>query len=922
MEGMRDKFSSPVYSNIVLNEEVTGKANHDYFNRYHRKENLFAQEREQLPEPVSVIKVLAKQLSEDTRSDSTGTYTELKKMAIYFVNNYSEFDVEMEVKIIAALHARACDYYNLHSSRPRHTTLGKNRMMLTTSIMHQLQKLVNSFDDDKKNMAMMELCSFDAPKPLYRGEAEYQTDVSANSEPLRKFFADYSARSYLEENSDILNPTDEQVAEIIQSAPFLDSKTAAHLLRGERGVNHYANLEKLLPEGVTMDQYLSHSLFGSEPRRVVQIICPKFNVDKLGNPLTPADAVNMAKAKKNMEIMASGDVERMKPIIDEFVQSLCDVKVPDLEKINRSGLSFEEYALKHLDELRDYTYLTTNFQNIIGGIPVLNQYYEGAYTKEFRDKLTAKSAMMPTLSTGLNAIACKYGVVGFGGASKRMNSIRDYNSVVEANEPSIQVMLQAAKTELISRGGASVLNERIDANYEKSVAKYGKKHVVFVEEMPSEIKADEFIVPYMICPKPHRAFAREVLEPFMDASKIRETVDKDVAIIEKIMDRFHKKRCIFDDKYPVPNISECERILKEGIDEEKIALEISLAYHLDTIPVYLRDDPFKTGMSSEVMSENHKKLIEFKKRLDIAVYGDYNEYHRSSRKGNPKETDVDYIKPSKEMGKKVMRMLGSFALNKNLARAKFLKEEVEKTGKKITELTDREKGIILAKSVGLGIDGELMVTRVLAGGYFGIMSNTMPMVTAILQGQDMFKDDFKLIAEFGDGASFMGAAHRLIMGPVPLRASEETRKQMDEEALEVMRPYIDDFIIESRMQFRKTGMLTMPFTNELMKKFESAVAITDFTDKHNEGRKDTFYKLVVEPLEKVIKKSSLSVDNKRQRDYPQSLFALATSLDEYKRSHNPHSTIGKQRLQLVNELADVLRDGIERNRDFELGDNA
>ena len=348
MEGMNDIFVSQIYSNIALNEEITKKADLDYTNKYYRKENLTVEHRTQIPEPVNAIKALLQQLVEDKRSDSTGTYTELKKMAAYFINNYDEFDNEMEIKAIAALHARACDYYNLHSSRPRRTSLGKNRLRISTSIMTQLQNLIDSFDEEKKNLAMTELCRFEAPKPLYEGEKEYKTDVSANSKPLNEYFARYAAKAFLETEEKIANPTDDQIAEVIKQAPYLNSKTAAHLLRTEMGIYHYRNLEKLLPEGETMDTYMNNSLYPGEARRIVQIICPKFSVDNNGNPLRPEDAVNMQKAQKNMEIMASGDPGRMHSIIDDFVQSLCDTKVPDIIKITKNGLDFKEYALKQV----------------------------------------------------------------------------------------------------------------------------------------------------------------------------------------------------------------------------------------------------------------------------------------------------------------------------------------------------------------------------------------------------------------------------------------------------------------------------------------------------------------------------------------------------------------------------------------------
>lgn len=922
MEGMKDKLDTQAYTHIVLGEEATKRADIDYAGKYYRKENLMAEQRTQIPEPINVIRTLLAQLLADKKSDSTGTYTEMKRMAAYFVNNYNEFDNEMEIKAIAALHARACDYYNLHSSRPRRTTLGKNRLSISTSIMTQLQKLVDSFDDEKKNLAMLQLCQFDAPKPLIEGEKAYQTDVSANSKPLMDYFAKYSAKTYLQVEGNIDNPTDEQIADVLKRAPYMNSKTAIHLLHSEIDIFNYDNLVKLLPEGKDMDTYLHDSLYHTEQRRIVQQICPKFYVDKNGNPLRPVDAANMEKARKNMEAMASGDPVRMQPIIDEFIQRVCDSKVPDLSAIMQSKGGFEEYALKHVEELRDYTNLFTCMENLIFKIPSMKEYYESAYTLEFRDKIRKKGEIIPMLAEKMNAVAVKYGLTSFFADNKRMIHDSEYAGSVQTRQMMSVGMLETAADKIQSLGGVDVLNEKIDALYEKSIVKYGKKHVVFVNPNEQyEAKEDELPVSYMMCPEEHRPFALEVVEPFKDASKLRSVINEDVSTIEKIIDDFREKRCIFNGKYPVPNISECERILKSGTDEEKIALEVCLAYHLNVLPVTIGDDPFKTGKEGEIYSDNYNRLKSFKARLDIAVYGDYDEYERSDRKNGFAEDDDKYITPSREMGIKVLRMIGSFVTAQNLKRAKYLREEVEKTGKNINELSSREKGIILAKSIAAGVDADAMIAVRLVGGYFGIMANVMPMLNSVMQSQDMFKDDYELINEFGDGGNFMGVAHSFIMGKVPKDADDETKKRLDADAMEVMQPYIGDYVITIRDEFRKAGMYTMPFTNDLTKKFGEAVAITDFTDKHNKGRKDTFYALVVEPLNEVLKLSPLTVDNNRQEGYPQSLHNLSTNLAEYKRTHNPHSDIGKKRLKVVNELIELLRNGIEANRAFELGEH-
>lgn len=923
MEGMKNKFNSQIYSNISVNEEVDKRANLDYSNIYNRKANLMVEQRDNEPAPVNVIRSLLAQLMEDKRSDSTGTYSEMKRMAAYFVENYKEFDNEMEIKAIAALHARACDYYNLHSSRPRRSTLGKNRLRISTSIMTQLRNLIDSFDDQKKNLAMIELCQFEAPKPLIEGEKEYKTDVSANSKPLMEYFAKYSAKLFLQGEEGIDNPTDEQIADVLKRAPYMNSRTAALLLRSEAGNNNYDNLIKFLPEGVDMDSYLKNSLYTAEQKRIVQQICPKFCVDKNGNPLRPIDAVNMAKAQKNMESMASGDPIKMQPIIDDFVQSLCDVKVPDIAAILQSDKGFEDYAFKHIAELKDYTNLFTNLENLIMKIPSMKDYYESAYTQEFRDKLKKKGEIVPLVAEKMNATAVKYGLNSFFADGNRMIHYNDYKSSVQIRETVAEGMLEAAGDKIQSFGGLDVLNEKMDALYEKSVAKYGKKHVVFIDEKePYEKKNDELIVPYLICQEEHRGFALEVLEPFLDMSKMRSVINDDVSVIEKIMNSFRKKRCIFNGKYPVPNISECERILKSGTDEEKITLEICLTYHLDVLPVTIKDDPCKISKEGEVLSDNYKKLNEFKDRLDIAVYGDIVEFYNSDRKNYISEDDAEYIKPSKEMGKKVLRMLGSFLAAKNLERAKFLREEVEKAGGDVNRLTGKEKGIILLKSIVAGVDADLMTGISLVSECFGIMANVVPMLNAFLQSPDMFKDDYELIHKFGDGGNFMGVAHSFMMSDLPEDADEETKQRFDEDATETIQQYIGDYEIQVRDEFRKAGMYCMPFTDNLIKKFGEAVGITDFTDKHNSGKEDTFYKLVVEPLENVIKLSPLTADNKRQAGYPQSLHNLTTKLADYKKKHNPHSDIGKERLKLVNELIELLRDGIEGDRIFELGEDA
>ena len=122
------------------------------------------------------------------------------------------------------------------------------------------------------------------------------------------------------------------------------------------------------------------------------------------------------------------------------------------------------------------------------------------------------------------------------------------------------------------------------------------------------------------------------------------------------------------------------------------------------------------------------------------------------------------------------------------------------------------------------------------------------------------------------------------------------------ELKEMFKPNVDKILSE----LMATGLVGDDFSIGLMEDMQNAMKLTDTSAKHNDGNDNTFLKLVSLPLGRLIKESALDMNNQHTAKYNELYAKLIESLNKYEQTHNPHSTVGQQRLEFVTTLKNKL----------------
>lgn len=365
----------------------------------------------------SAIVKIKKKLDDDNESDDTGTYTELKRLVTFFVENYKYFDETTEVRMITTLHARAVDYYNLHRGY-RFTMLGKSRKNSANQIISELQDAIMNMPEDMKLEALSQLSSFEHSPKIFANEKEYKTEVGLGSKTVNEFMERYARDVYAKQL--IKKGTLEaQAKQMALDNPNINAYTGyIQVVKEKRSyVNDVLQKDVVPEEFDSVRSYLRGSMYESNGETVrLPALFNKFYLrDKDGNPVRETDGKKKAFNRRVLDILKSNDPEQVMELVDHLAKKIIDYKIPDFSTVinENNEIPDKEAALKflarHFEGLREATLLATGIQNLLMAkendankmdSPVYRTYFE-RYSEEMRQLLNSKANALVAIVSGL-----------------------------------------------------------------------------------------------------------------------------------------------------------------------------------------------------------------------------------------------------------------------------------------------------------------------------------------------------------------------------------------------------------------------------------------------------------------------------------------------------------------------------------------
>lgn len=385
MEGMKStKTRQQVYNKPLFTIKTEEAQKSVFVSPVQKEDNRVLQQTGERPAYFDRICAIKNRLDGDCNgSDSTGTYTAMRDMVNFFVENYKYFDATMEIRMLTVLHAKALDYYNTHRGI-RFSPQGRYRKSIANDLMSSVMDTVeNELPEDLRIEAMLQLSSTNVPPKMFANEPDYVTDVTVNSEVLGKYFTDYAKEKYrtkvISSNTNYVTTNGVTVSElvvpietidqIVNSNSLIKPYTGHLALLKEKEDRMLLCVQRSLPEGQNLDELVENSIYGSDARRIVQNICEIYNVDRNGDPVSAEDVKIRDNNRRMLGLLFSENYLDRTNLAFELLQLMFDYKMPDITKFfDENHPVSDEEIIKFLDENYDEFYRVSKASTIIENI--------------------------------------------------------------------------------------------------------------------------------------------------------------------------------------------------------------------------------------------------------------------------------------------------------------------------------------------------------------------------------------------------------------------------------------------------------------------------------------------------------------------------------------------------------------------------
>ena len=368
------------------------------------------------PPYFAAFVAIKKRLDDDNNSDDTGTYTELKRLVSFFVDNYKFLDTTMEIRLLTTLHARAVDYYNLHRGY-RFTALGKSRKNSANSVISEVQKAIMGMPKDMKLEALSQLSSFENPPKLFTNEKEYKTEVGFKSKTVSELMKAYAKEQYMGDliKSGLSAPEAKERAE--KNTQISEHTGYIRLCRDKRDYTNLELIKDALPEGYdNIADYLSDSIYAvnGDHTRIPGVFNKFYLRDKNGNPARKTDEEAKRHNRYILDCLKSNDPEQMIPIMDYMIKRILDYKIPDFGQVINDNNEItdvnaaKDFFVKYYKDFYETSLLATNLENILRAKEsdpnkmnsVMYATFVERYSEQMRAQLSNKTNALIRVTTG------------------------------------------------------------------------------------------------------------------------------------------------------------------------------------------------------------------------------------------------------------------------------------------------------------------------------------------------------------------------------------------------------------------------------------------------------------------------------------------------------------------------------------------
>jgi len=342
-----------------------------------------------------------------------------------------------------------------------------------------------------------------------------------------------------------------------------------------------------------------------------------------------------------------------------------------------------------------------------------------------------------------------------------------------------------------------------------------------------------------------------------------------------------------DDGYAkLPQVAECYRILKGGTGDERIALYVSI---------------------TALINKNNKLIREYeindeKKYSAKSVYEDF----------LLRLCDKIYKTDFKEKTENEKKILGMYVDSKKILLEKARKMAADENPpinlstiqkKEINPALDRLR---MKLSLSPEYDRFVAIKTLLEDSYMPGENRILKTLTELRSSEN---EGPGVIKRQQDGSMIPTADETEFSRVFSFNGHLEEDSAIRHLASDTVTDEEKDMYREARKDVVANGITSQKYNNtvkELFNDYESVISKTDYsTSKQKEGR-TSFYNLITTPYEKLVNTNS----ENNPEEYFSACMTLLTNVNVYKKTHNPYTQIGKERLELAIRLGETCEKGL------------